>query len=110
MSKYYGVLGFTHRKETKPGIYTDCVTERECYGDIIECRRRFQETESVNDNIRINDKMSVLLDPYIEANIFALSYATYMGAKWKVESTDIQRPRLILTLGGLYHEKTKQSP
>jgi hypothetical protein len=33
-----------------------------------------------------------------------MRYVEFMGAKWKVSSVDAtKRPRLVLTLGGLYN-------
>lgn len=31
-------------------------------------------------------------------------YVTFMGAKWKISRVEVGYPRLILTIGGLYHE------
>jgi hypothetical protein len=30
--------------------------------------------------------------------------------KWKVTAVEVLRPRLILTLGGVYHGPTKRAP
>ena len=33
-------------------------------------------------------------------------HIVFMGAKWKITSVEVQYPRLILTVGGVYNEQT----
>lgn len=104
MAKYYGQLGFTELVETSPGIWNNRITERSYYGDVIKNYRRLQNSEYVNNNIDISNDISIVADAYVTNNINTLLYATFMGQKWKVSSVDVQYPRLILSLGGLYHD------
>ena len=32
MSKWFGKLGFVETQETEPSVYSEVVTERDCYG------------------------------------------------------------------------------
>lgn len=104
MAKFYGKIGYAETKETSPGVWTEKITERTYSGDLIRNTRRLQSTDKVNDDITIADELSIVADPYAYDHFYAMRYAEFMGAKWKITNVDAsQRPRLILTLGGVYN-------
>lgn len=103
MAKYYGVIGYAVSEETSPGVHTENIVERRYYGDIVRNIRNLQTTEHLNDNVNVSNQISIVADPYAIANFHAIRYAEFMGAKWKVPSVEVQPPRLLLTLGGLYN-------
>ena len=109
MAKYYGKIGFIKTEETydgatPTGVYKINVIERNYRGDIIKNMRRWSEsTEKVNDDISIDCQFSILADSFITENLSYLKYITYFGAKWKVTSVEIQYPRLILNVGGVWN-------
>lgn len=104
MAKYYGVIGYATTEQVEPGIYVERITERQYYGDIIKNNRRLRDAAKVNDDISISNQISIVADPYANNNFHAMRYVTFMGSKWKVAEVEVQYPRLILTLGGLYNE------
>lgn len=103
MAKYYGKIGYAETVETNPGVWTEQITERSYYGDMIRNTRRLQSAGQVNDNINIANDLSIIADPYAINNSHTMRYAEFMGAKWKISNVEVQYPRLILTLGGLYN-------
>ena len=103
MAKYYGKIGYAEMTETEPGIWEEIITERPYYGDTIKNMRLLQNANEVNDNINIANQISIVADPYADNHIYMMRYATFQGAKWKITNVDVQRPRLILSLGGLYY-------
>lgn len=103
MAKFYGIVGFAETVETSPGIYDEQVTERNYYGDIIRNARALQTTDQVNDNINVNNTISIIADPYANDHFHSMRYAIWQGTKWKVSSVEVQYPRLLLTLGGVYN-------
>lgn len=106
--KFFGKIGFNQGTvETRPGIWEKQILERDYYGDVIRNTRRFESANQVNDNINIDNQISILADPYANENSSAMVYVTFMGAKWKISSIEVQFPRLILSLGGLYNEEDK---
>lgn len=105
MSKFHGMIGFAVTKETSPGVYTEEFVEREYFGDLIRNTRRLQSGDHLNDDLNISNQISILADPYINGNIYAMRYAVFMGAKWKITDVQVQYPRLVLTLGGVYNER-----
>lgn len=103
MAKYCGKIGYVITKDQGHGIYSEVETERKYYGESFRSSRRLQSGEQVNDNINISNQISVVADPFAMSNYFWIRYAEFMGTKWKVTDVEVQYPRLVLTLGGLYN-------
>lgn len=103
--KYYGQIGYAETIETSPGVWTEQITERTYYGDVTRNNRRLQDSDRVNDNVTVSNEISVIADPYACSNFHSIRYLTFMGSKWKVSNVDVQYPRLILSIGGLYNEQ-----
>lgn len=103
MAKFYGAIGYSITEEVKPGVYAEKITERMYYGDLQRNTRRLQTASQVNDNIEISNEISIVADPFANENFHLMKYAEFMGIKWKVTSVEVQCPRLILTVGGLYN-------
>lgn len=103
MAKFYGVIGFAVTVETEPGIWEEQITERGYSGDLIRNLRRLESSSLINDNVNITNEISIVADPYAEQNMYAMRYVVFNGSKWKISSVDVNYPRLILTIGGLYN-------
>lgn len=103
MAKFYGVIGYAETKKTSPGVWTEAITEKNYSGDILRNTSRWQAGENLNDNLTIHNRISILADPYAYQHFHAIRYIEWSGAKWKVTSVEVQRPRLILTIGGVYN-------
>lgn len=102
--KWYGSIGFAETVETRPGVWETQITERKYSGDILRNSRRLQSSNQVNDNVTISNQISIVADPYADGNFHSIRYVEFMGAKWKVSDIEVQYPRLVLTVGGLYNE------
>lgn len=105
MAKFYGKIGFGFTVEDAPGVHKDKILERDYYGDLIRNTRRLQPGEHLNDDINISNEISIVADPYAYQNFHSMRYVVFMGAKWKISNVEVQYPRLILTLGGVYNGK-----
>lgn len=103
MAKWSGVIGFGVTEETYPGVYEEQIQERKYYGDLTRNARKIENSSEVNDNINISNQISIVADPFANNNLFAIKYVTFAGAKWKVKEVNVQFPRLILTVGGVYN-------
>lgn len=103
MAKYYGKIGYAETVETKPGIWEEQITVHNHYGDVIKNSRRLQSADKVNDDVNVSNQLSIVADPYAMNNFHSMRYAEFMGTKWKISNVEVQYPRLILTLGGLYN-------
>lgn len=102
MAKWYGKIGYEKTKETEPGIWEQEIEERSHYGDLIRASRKLQGNV-INGDVNISNEISIIADPFATQNIGNIKYVEIMGTKWKVSSVDIQFPRLMLSVGGLYH-------
>ena len=105
MAKFCGVVGFATTKETKPGIWSPDIVEREYYGDVLSNARRLQTIDQLNDDINVSNRISIVADAFANENFHSMRFVEYMGTVWKVTNVEVQRPRLILTLGGVYNGK-----
>lgn len=103
MAKFYGVIGYAVTEETEPGIYEERIVEKEHFGDVIRNTRRLNNAAKVNDDITISNQISIVADPFANNNFHSMRYVSFMGSKWKVTEVEVQYPRLILTLGGVYN-------
>lgn len=104
MAKWFGIVGYEETKETSPGVWSKQITEQQYYGDTISNRWMNQSSNNVNDDININNQISIIADTFAYENFQHIRYAEFMGVKWNVSNVDVQYPRLILTLGGVYNE------
>jgi len=103
MAKWCGKLGYAITEETYPGVWEPQILERESYGDLTRMVGRTESSGEVNDNLTLNNTLSVLASAFALENTQYLAYAVINGAKWKITGVEIQYPRLILTIGGVYN-------
>lgn len=103
MAKFYGMIGFADTVETKPSVWMEQIKERPYYGDLIRNTRRLESSGNENDNINIANQISIVADPYANQNFHTMRYVEFMGTKWKITNVEVQYPRLVLTLGGVYN-------
>ena len=103
MARFCGAVGYVETSETRPGVWTESITERTYRGDVTHNSRRLETGESINDDVNVTNTISIVADAYAYQNFFAIRYVNWMGANWKVNTVEVQRPRLILSLGGVYN-------
>ena len=104
MAKFYGSIGFAETTEVASGVWEEVITERSYMGDILRNTRRLEPGEDLNDNLVINNQISIIADPFANQNFHAMKYVKWMGASWKITNVEVQRPRLLLTIGRVYNE------
>lgn len=103
MAKFYGKIGYAAITETKPGVWEEAITEREYFGDLLRNNCKRQASEYLNDDVNISNQISIVADPFAYENFYTMAYVTFMNAKWKIIDVEVQYPRLILTVGGVYN-------
>lgn len=106
MAKFYGSVGFVTQPENSPGIATLKAVERTYYGDELKVARRWEKTDHLNDDLNAVITISIVADRFAYDNIAAIRYVSWMGSRWNVTSVEPQRPRLLLTIGGVYNGPT----
>lgn len=104
--KYYGKIGFAVQNETAPSVWTEEITERPYYGEVLRAMRKSPGTEHLNDDIlQVSNRISIVADPYAFNNFATIRYVEWMNAKWKVNNVEVAYPRLHLEIGGVYNEE-----
>ena len=103
MAKYFGKIGYAEQVETAPGVWEEQITERQYYGDVVRNIRKLKSSGDINDNINVSMEISIVADPYAIQNFHAMRYVEFMGSLWKITSVEVNYPRLILSIGGVYN-------
>lgn len=103
MAKFYGEIGFGESVETVPGVYEDVITAHKYFGDVLRNTRKSETGESVNNNFSVGNSISIVADAYANESFIAMRYIEWMGALWIISDVEVQSPRLILRLGGVYN-------
>lgn len=106
MAKFFGVLGYSGYDESRRFRSDEVITEREYFGDVLKFKRRWENSEHQNDTFNVDNKISIVADPFAYEHFHAVRYVKWMGVKWEVTNIEVQYPRLILTIGGVYNENS----
>ena len=106
MAKFYGKVGYVTTTETKPGVWKPQITEIPYSGDVIQNSSRYTPSnESTNDDLNVSVQISIIADPFANQNFHKMRYIEFMGGLWEITSVKPDRPRLLLTVGGVYNGK-----
>lgn len=103
MPKFFGKIGYSIREESKPGIFTPKIVEKDYYGDIIKNSNAWKESDRQFDELTLDMKISIVADQFAMENSGKVRYVEVSGSKWKITGIVIDPPRQILTIGGLYN-------
>lgn len=107
--KFYGAIGYAHTVETNPGVWQEVITEKTYSGDVLRNTMRWREGgEKLNADFQIDNRFSIVADPFAYENFNAMRYICWMGTKWKITSAEVNRPRITLTIGGVYNEQQSE--
>ena len=104
MAKFYGKIGYLISQQTSPGIWEESYEERSYRGDVLHNVVRFDSGDKIVDAININNRISIIADSFAKENFSYMKYVELAGVKWRITNIEIQYPRLLLTLGGIYNE------
>lgn len=103
MARYYGKVGFIgETTETSPGIWKELLEARPYYGDVVRNVRRTDGGAQVNATVSVANQISVVADAFAFDHIYAIRYVEWGSTAWEVTSVEVEHPRLVLTLGGVY--------
>lgn len=102
MAKFSGVIGFVFNEGTSQDVWEEVPVEKKYIGDVKQIHSRWTNAQTINDDITLQNEFSIIADRYALQNAPFIRYIEYMGTKWKVTSIDEQRPRLVLSVGGVY--------
>lgn len=105
--RFYGNVGYGESQEGLPGSWSDVITEVAYRGDIIRnIARQEHDTNQLNDNLRVNNAISIVADQYAMDHFHLIKYVEFEGARWRVSAVEVKPPRLILNIGEVYNGNT----
>jgi hypothetical protein len=106
--KFFGPVGYGESSETLPGsgVHEDVITEVPYRGDVHRESRGLQPTDKVNDDLSVNNSISIVADEKANRHFHLIKYVMWQGVRWKVTTVEVKPPRLLLTLGGVYNGPT----
>lgn len=110
MTRFSGKVGYGVTVETAPGVHEDVITEYSYFGDVVRNSLKFRDGESVNNDLSVSNSISIVADAFAREHFFAIRYVEWMGARWSVEDIELQSPRLLLRLGGVYNGPRPEAP
>jgi len=103
MARFHGSIGFVRTEETSPGVHEEIKTERPYIGDLIRDSRQLRQDDQVNPDVTVNNRISILADAYATENLSHIRYVVWQGTSWSVSSFEMNYPRVILSIRGVYH-------
>jgi hypothetical protein len=110
MTRFAGKVGYGETVTTAPGVSDDVITEHTYYGDVVRNSLQFRPGESVNNDLSVSNSISILADAYAREHFFKIRYVEWAGTLWEVSNVEVQSPRLLLSLGGVYNGPRPQTP
>lgn len=108
MARFYDKVGYGETVEDPvgSGVWVDQITEFPYFGDVVRNARQLDDAEKLNDDISVNNSISIVADEYAIEHFFLIKYVRWNGVLWTVTTVEVQRPRLILRLGSVYNGST----
>lgn len=108
MGLFYGPIGFVTTIEDPPnsGIWVDIPEEKNYRGEIRRNSKRWDNGDKLNSDLNIFNTISIVADPYISNHLNSIRYIKWLGGYWKITSVDVEPPRLVLSIGGVYNGPT----
>jgi hypothetical protein len=108
--RFYGAVGYASEAEGVPGVWTETMTEVSYRGDVIRNSRRLDPPSmvppTVVNDVSLENSFSIVGDEQAFANFTAMRYVMWEGQRWTITHVEIRRPRLILTVGGMWDGNT----
>lgn len=108
MARFYGAVGYITEVETAVDVIENKPVERMYKGELVRSNRRLENGSDINDDVSISNQISILADPYANNHINDMRYVKWRGTAWKVTNIDVEPPRLLLSLGGVYNGETAE--
>ncbi len=109
--KWFGEIGFLtyERDPDNPTGWLPKMVKETYYGDVLKVYKSDKEiSNQIADDITINNRISIIADPFAMNNFHQIKYIEFMGAKWKVTSVDVRYPRLDIYMGSVYKEEEEE--
>jgi hypothetical protein len=105
--RFHGAVGYADADvETAPGVWEPNMVEKIYTGDVIRSARRLESTTVLNDSVTVENSFSIVADAFAVENFDKMRYVSWNGRNWTITNVEVQRPRLVLTVGDLWNGRT----
>ncbi len=98
--RFFDKVGYGIPTDLGDGVWSDNMIERTYKGEVLKAMHSIEESDKVNDNVRLQNRISIVADAFAFENFTLIKYVSWAGSLWTVNSVEHERPRLLLTLGG----------
>lgn len=111
MDKFCGKVLFEEQIEKEDGVFVPKSTVRSYKGDIFKNQIGFSNSNNTtNDDLKAQHRISIIQDGYLLKNSSLIKAIEFMGVMWEVTNVEYVRPRLILSIGGVYNGFEGETP
>jgi hypothetical protein len=112
--RFSGIVGSATSVEDPPGVWKEVITEATYFGDVLQQTRRLEGPSLVppvvHGTIALGNSFSIMADAdETYENIINFRYVVWRGNRWEITSAEVKRPRIILTVGGVWNGATPTS-
>ena len=102
MAKVSIWVGYEIQDEIAPGVWGSTTKEVKYKADITRNIVRMTGEDKVNNDIYLNNQFNIVAGAFATQNTQFMKYVKYNGVNWRISSFDIQRPKLMIFVGGVY--------
>lgn len=107
MARFHDKVGFLIPMDNQiTGISEPVPVEKPYYGRILEHSRRWDSSDSTNDDLTITNQISITANDYAFKYLSSIAYVRWKKGCWKVSSIRVKGPEIVLTLGGVWNGPT----
>jgi hypothetical protein len=100
MTRFAGLVGYVTEEEKNPGVWLPVENPRKMKGELLRQSSSRQNDDKINSNITLGHRVSLLGDAYAFGNYYHIKWIELDGMKWEVTSVEVERPRIIVSVGG----------
>ena len=103
MSRFWGTIGLNRGfVETAPGVHKSTIEELEVDGEMRNLGAR-TPAAGQREGVKARHVLSIVTPDDGEIDFTEVVYIVWHGRKWAAVAIEYKRPRVELTLGGLYN-------
>lgn len=110
MARIYSTIGFGITAEVEPGLWEEVIKEVKFFGNLLRNSFRTDVGDKSNVDTTLNNSISLVGTNFAFEHVANMRYIEFQGTKWVIDSVTIERPRLIIGMGGVYNGPTAPTP
>ncbi len=105
-NRFHGILIAITEKEdpNNPGVFPSTEVEYKVFGDYFSEKMNATHGAYVSDNISMSNRISIRAPKHLFDEVETIRSLKIKNTLWRISNIELQYPRMIITLGGLYNE------